>query len=100
MPKFCEACKVQGPIEPCPTGSRRLRNVLVGERIVVLCREHARIVLEENVSDLETLRQLTRSQQDRRAPIERRGALDRRIFPPRPEGRRRGSARRCTDTEC
>jgi hypothetical protein len=34
---------------------------------------------------------------DRRSPIERREADDRRVFPPRPEGRRLGGGRRAGD---
>jgi transcriptional regulator with XRE-family HTH domain len=37
--------------------------------------------------------------EDRRARSDRRGADDRRVFPPRPEGRRRGGGRRPDDPE-
>ena len=34
---------------------------------------------------------------ERRAPLERRDPLDRRVFPPRPEGRRVGQGRRASE---
>jgi hypothetical protein len=99
MAKHCEACSFDGHTKGCPEAARRVRNVLIGNRIVQLCDEHARRVLEVSVTDVESLMQLARLAGERRSPIDRRGPLDRRIFPPRPEGRRCESTRRQDDSE-
>ena len=99
MAKHCEACSIDSQIERSPGADRRLRNVLIGNRIVHLCDEHARRVLESSVPDVETLMQLARLAGERRSPVDRRGPLDRRMFPPRPEGRRCESIRRQDNSE-
>jgi hypothetical protein len=97
MAKHCEACSSDRHFEHCPRATQRVRNVLIGNRIVQLCDEHARRALEGSVSDVEALMQLTRSVGEHRSPINRRDPFDRRMFPPRPEGRRHESTRRQDD---
>jgi len=97
MAKHCEACSLDRRFEHCPKANQRVRNVLIGDRIVQLCDNHARQALEASVPDVEALMQLTRSVGERRSPIDRRGPFDRRMFPPRPEGRRLESTRRQDD---
>jgi hypothetical protein len=99
MAKHCEACSFDRHTERCPGADRRVRNVLIGNRIVHLCDEHARRVLEASVPDVESLMQLARLVGERRSPIDRRGPLDRRMFPPRPEGRRCEFTRRQGNSE-
>lgn len=99
MAKHCEACSFDRHTEPWPKTSQHVRNVLIGNRIVHLCDEHARKALEACVPDVEALMQLVRSANERRSPVDRRGPLDRRMFPPRPEGRRRESTRRQDDSD-
>ncbi|HLV68635.1 MAG TPA: hypothetical protein VKY73_22615 [Polyangiaceae bacterium] len=74
-----------------------MRRLLVGTRIVALCQSHAECVERNGVADLEALRALFTEADGRRSLIERRAPLDRRVFPPRPEGRRRGNGRRSND---
>ena len=64
----------------------RIRNLLIDHRIVFLCDSHAREVLDAGIESISALMQLTRNTADRRSVIERRYPIDRRIFPPRPEG--------------
>jgi hypothetical protein len=97
MAKHCEACTSDRHSEHCPKVAHRVRNVLIGNRIVQLCDEHARRALEGSIPDVETLMQLARPLGERRSPIDRRGPFDRRMFPPRPEGRRLESTRRQDD---
>ena len=60
MAKHCEACSSDRHFEHCPRATQRVRNVLIGNRIVQLCDEHARRAREGSVSDEEALMQLTR----------------------------------------
>jgi hypothetical protein len=98
MPLPCEICERLDPTDrPRQTGRPRTRHLLVEQRIVRLCDEHAQSFRSTGASDLETLRALFVEQSGRRAVLERRARLDRRVFPPRPEGRRRNQGRRGTD---
>ncbi|MEZ4294139.1 MAG: hypothetical protein R3B70_04115 [Polyangiaceae bacterium] len=91
------------------TGVRMSRLVMEG-RPLLLCRDHATVVAAARPATFEDMRALfvgaaidmeamirTGLMVERRSPIPRRMAEDRRAFPPRPEGRRRGYGRRVTD---
>jgi len=79
-------------------------------RPIPLCREHAAIVAASRPATFEELRALFVGASidieamirsglmiERRSPIPRRDAEDRRAFPPRPEGRRKSFGRRASD---
>lgn len=93
MTTTCEACGC------APTGRRRIRRVLVDERIVALCDEHAAEFQLSGAATIEQLRGLFPEPEGRRSMVQRRAPLDRRVFPPRPEGRRMGDGRRADDAE-
>jgi hypothetical protein len=71
--------------------------MVVGERSVTLCKAHAHVLDGLPLADTEELRKVFHESKGRRSLVGRREALDRRAFPPRPEGRRRGGGRRGTD---
>lgn len=84
--------------------------VVVDGRTVSLCREHAGLVAATLPRTFEELRAVFRGLEspmhgpdaapdgvERRSPIPRRDAQDRREFPPRPEGRRVRTGRRASD---
>jgi hypothetical protein len=73
--------------------------VLVGERIVLLCDEHAAEVRKKGGIDVPELREAFMEPGGRRSVVDRRSPLDRRIFPPRPEGRRHDDGRRRDDSQ-
>jgi hypothetical protein len=75
----------------------KLRRILVDERVVALCNEHAAAALDHGVTTLSALRRLFPESDGRRSLVPRRSPLDRRVFPARPEGRRRSSGRRSGD---
>lgn len=91
MSTTCEACG------RAPTATNRMRRVLVDERIVALCDEHAAEYQLSGAGSLEELRALFPESDGKRSLISRRTPLDRRIFPPRPEGRRHNDGRRQDD---
>jgi len=86
-----------------------MSRVVVEGRSLELCREHAAMVVTEMPRTFEELRALfvgvapnrpglTQAPAiERRSPLDRRHGEDRRVFPPRPEGRRRSPGRRATD---
>jgi hypothetical protein len=86
----------------------RMSKVVVEGRALQLCRAHVATVVTAMPETFEDLRALfigagvdldARQPQgaERRSPIERRAADDRRVFPPRPEGRRHNDGRRVGD---
>ncbi len=85
--------------DPSVTRRSRLRRVLLGDRIVALCETHAEQVQQASPDRIEALRALFPEPGGRRSVVSRRSPLDRRVFPPRPEGRRRSDGRRGTDAE-
>lgn len=89
----CEVCNGLG--RKRATGA--VRRVLVEERIVALCATHAASFEATGITTLAELRRAFLEAAGRRSLIGRRSPLDRRVFPPRPEGRRRGDGRRATD---
>jgi hypothetical protein len=74
-----------------------MRRVVMESRIVALCDEHADAVRESGVTTVAELRALFVEQICGRSYVDRRSPLDRRVFPPRPEGRRRNQGRRNSD---
>jgi hypothetical protein len=87
----CEVCETLG------RGRTKGKRVLVGERLVTLCSAHGRVLSSLPVAGVDELRSLFRESGGKRSLLERRQALDRRVFPARPEGRRRTSGRRDRD---
>ncbi|HEV8548556.1 MAG TPA: hypothetical protein VGQ57_06000 [Polyangiaceae bacterium] len=89
----CEVCSTLGWPQKGP-GKR----VLVGERLVTLCASHARVLPSLPKGSIDELRRALRERRGgQRSLLDRRQELDRRVFPPRPEGRRRGAERRASD---
>jgi hypothetical protein len=74
-----------------------MKRVLVERRIVALCAEHADKALDLGVETIDELRAAFGEHPGKRSLVDRRSPLDRRIFPARPEGRRRSLGRRATD---
>lgn len=76
---------------------------MIDGRTLLLCRDHAAVVAASMPRTFEELRGLFPEpavdgvHPGRRSMVERRVADDRRVFPPRPEGRRMGGGRRATD---
>lgn len=81
--------------------SAKLSRVVIEGKTVLLCREHATVVARNMPRTFDELRSLfpeTRGEGPaRRSLLERRASDDRRVFPPRPEGRRMGGGRRSSD---
>ena len=107
MSEGLEGCAVcAGPAAP----GTRMSKVVVEGRALQLCRIHAATVaaaMPETFEDLRGLfvgagvdlgaRRAPVPVPERRSPIERRAPEDRRVFPPRPEGRRNSAGRRAGD---
>jgi hypothetical protein len=81
-----------------------MSRVLIEGRSLELCRSHAATVVAEMPETFEELRALfvgmsirREMREERRSPISRRAEQDRRVFPPRLEGRRASLGRRATD---
>lgn len=114
MSEGLEGCAVCGARAALGT---RMSKVVVEGRALELCRTHASTVVAAMPETFEDLRALfvdagvdlhARACHDggstakppgseRRSPIHRREPEDRRVFPPRPEGRRHSSGRRAGD---
>ncbi len=82
--------------------STKLSRVVVDGKTVLLCRDHATVVARSMPRTFEELRALFlepvgEAHPGRRSLVTRRLSEDRRVFPPRPEGRRMGDGRRATD---
>jgi len=89
--------------------STLMSKVVVEGRTLDLCRSHAAMVVTAMPRTFEELRSLfvgvsdeawaqgSKPWAERRSPIDRRNGNDRRVFPPRPEGRRLSPGRRATD---
>jgi hypothetical protein len=87
-----------------------MSKVVVEGRTLQLCRAHTATVVTAMPETFEDLRALFvgdgvdlgehRPQgPERRSPIARRAPEDRRVFPPRPEGRRHDDGRRAGDLQ-
>jgi hypothetical protein len=73
--------------------------VTIQRKTVLMCREHAGLVAIKMPRTWEELQVIFAVPPERRSPIVRRGPTreDRRVFPPRPEGRRHAFGRRRSD---
>src|SRR5262249_53261196 len=93
----CVVCAAGG--RKSSSGPAKMSRVIVRGRALTLCREHAGAVAIRMPKTWEDLRQIFAAGSDRRSPLPRRAAEsdDRRVFPPRPEGRRKTTGRRTTD---
>ncbi|HEY8943731.1 MAG TPA: hypothetical protein VIM73_05690, partial [Polyangiaceae bacterium] len=94
-----EVCASAVPTDAPSRARGRIRRLLVESRIVALCEQHARAADEAGVASLAELRALFPEPSGLRSLVPRRTPLDRRVFPPRPEGRRRSLGRRATDDD-
>ena len=118
MTQLTHACAVCGALESLGTGMSR---VVIEGRALCLCRLHAATVVTEMPATFEEMRELfvglgasrlphpgaaegtagasrpELSFEERRSPITRRNVEDRRVFPPRFEGRRASNGRRAGD---
>jgi len=94
----CLVCTSRGATKrPNPN---RISRVTIQARSVMLCREHAGLVAINMPRTWDELRALFGGTVDRRSPIPRRTEYDdRRVFPPRPEGRRKSYGRRRLDLD-
>jgi len=97
MAKHCEACAALARQSTQGALGTRIRNVLIGDRIVCLCDDHARVTEAQDLASVDELRAVLREPEGRRALVTRRSPIDRRAFPPRPEGRRGQQGRRSSD---
>jgi hypothetical protein len=82
--------------EVCGAAASAASTLDDGLRRVVLCRAHAESAREAGAASIEAVRALFVESGGRRALLARR-ADERRLFPPRPEGRRLARGRRKTD---
>jgi hypothetical protein len=94
MARCCEICE---NLELTAAPTRRLRRLLIENRVVSLCAEHALALAEQRPESLSQLAELFKEDGGARSLLPRRAPLERRQFPPRPEGRRRGGGRRAGD---
>jgi hypothetical protein len=74
-----------------------VRRVVVEDRIVALCPAHAASFEASGATTIAELRNAFLESAGHRSLVGQRSPLDRRVFPPRPEGRRRGDGRRASD---
>jgi hypothetical protein len=81
-----------------------MSRVVIEGRSMLLCRDHAATVLSEMPETFDALRELfvgldheAGPVTERRSPLPRRDPDDRRVFPPRLEGRRMSNGRRASD---
>jgi hypothetical protein len=84
--------------EICGAAAGAASSLTDGMRRVLLCRAHAESARQAGADSIEALRALFVESGGRRALLARRATHERRLFPPRPEGRRIARGRRSTDT--
>jgi hypothetical protein len=99
MDRCCEVCASVSPAAGSGRTRRKLRRFLIESRVVALCEHHARLVDDAGAGTLAELRRLFPESAGNRSLLPRRAPLDRRVFPPRPEGRRRNMGRRTSDDD-
>ena len=92
MSRDCEVCTALGA-----QSEGRRQHVLVEQRLLTLCPAHARVVKLSGADSLEAVRALFREVTGHRSARRGSAELDRRAFPPRPEGRRLARGRRFSD---
>lgn len=85
--RSCEICR-----------KRPVIDLDLEDRLVQLCAAHAREAQTANVTSMAELRRIFVEPDGRRALLARRASDERRLFPPRPEGRRHDDGRRESDT--
>ncbi len=97
MPRRCEICESLEKFTAIPAPERPVKRLLLDERIVALCDEHAAEARAAGAEELAHLRTHFQEPEGERSLIERRSPVERRVFPPRPEGRRHDQGRRSVD---
>lgn len=98
MNRQCDVCASVGSRSPIAKAkSAKVRHLLLEDRLISLCDEHAEQVQQAGAATLEEVRTLFLEPGGKRSLVPRRAALDRRIFPARPEGRRGSDGRRDRD---
>jgi hypothetical protein len=100
MVRHCEVCAAIHSAQAVIGAARpKLRRILIEDRVVALCDPHANAAIESGVTTLSALRRLFPEGGGQRSLVPRRSPLDRRVFPARPEGRRRSLGRRTSDRD-
>ena len=92
MSRTCEVCLTKGS-----QSKSKVRRLLIAERIIALCEEHAETAQKSDAQTVDELHELYTEVSGRRSLLPRRSPLNRRVFPARPEGRRRNDGRRAED---
>jgi hypothetical protein len=86
--RVCEICGAAASASSClDDGARRIQ----------LCLAHVQSARDAGAGSIDALRALFVESEGRRTLLARRAAHERRLFPPRPEGRRLARGRRKTD---
>jgi hypothetical protein len=93
MRRPCEICAKNRPGAEVESD----RYVLIESRVVALCGKHASVVKKAGTKTLHELQTQFKEITGARSLLPRRGASNRRLFPARPEGRRRSDGRRWDD---
>jgi hypothetical protein len=96
MRRPCEICCAQSKEGESPEPSARY--VLVEARVIALCGAHYKTVTQAKAKTLAEVNALFAESDGQRSLLSRRAPVDRRVFPPRPEGRRRSDGRRDVDS--
>ncbi|HYP77059.1 MAG TPA: hypothetical protein VER12_13920 [Polyangiaceae bacterium] len=99
MTRKCELCAtLKTRLSAAEHKPAKARRVLVEDRVLALCAEHAEQVKQRGPATLAELRQAFTERHGQRSLLQRRAPLDRRAFPARPEGRRASDGRRSSDS--
>jgi hypothetical protein len=83
--------------EICGAAASAASSLTDGMRRILLCGTHAQSARAAGAASIEAVRALFVEADGRRALLARRATHERRLFPPRPEGRRLARGRRKTD---
>ncbi len=102
MSRSCEVCTSHRAfgLDEAPRvvlGRHRVKMVLVENRILALCEHHIDELLSAGASTMAAVQALFHEADGARSLVSRRAPLNRRVFPPRPEGRRVQGGRRAGD---